>query len=181
MGFEFVSLDLKEVILVKPDTFSDNRGYFREIYKESVFSENGIKDRFRQLNFSFSEGGVIRGLHYQIEPYPQAKLVRCVKGKIFDVAVDVRKNSPTLGKWVSVELSDENGFMLYVPYGFAHGFAVLSDNAMVEYFVSHEYCRECEKGILFSDKTIGIDWPVANPIVSEKDKQLPTFDKAFLI
>ena len=127
MPFEFERLKIEDVILVKPKVFGDNRGFFLESYKKSEFFENGIDFEFNQDNHSKSSARVLRGLHYQAAPYAQAKLVRCSKGRIYDVAVDIRLNSPTFGKYVKVELSEENKQMLYIPAGFAHGFVVLSD------------------------------------------------------
>jgi dTDP-4-dehydrorhamnose 3,5-epimerase (EC 5.1.3.13) len=129
MPFEFIKTDIKEVILIKPKVFEDERGFFLESYKKSEFEENGITDVFIQDNHSKSVKGVLRGLHYQKEPAAQGKLVRCIKGKIFDVAVDIRKNSPTYGRWVGYELSEENKLMLFIPKGFAHGFLTLSEEA----------------------------------------------------
>ena len=131
-----------------------------------------------QDNHSKSTYGVLRGLHYQKNPKAQGKLVRCIKGKILDVAVDIRKGSPTFGKWVSAILSEENKHMLYVPVGFAHGFAVLSEEAEVLYKTTDEYSPEHDRGILWNDPEIGIDWQVENPIISEKDKNLPLLKDA---
>lgn len=178
MGFKFKNLELPDLILITPDSYKDKRGFFQEVYKKSVFKDNGIDVEFNQLNTSFSKKGVIRGLHYQLPPKPQAKLVRCVLGKVYDVAVDVRKSSPFLGRWKGVVLSEENGNIFYIPEGFAHGFSVLSDFAIVEYFVSNEYCNECEGGIRFDSKALSIDWKVEEPIVSDKDLSLPDFKNA---
>jgi dTDP-4-dehydrorhamnose 3,5-epimerase len=150
--FSFRRLDIPEVILVESKAFSDERGHFMESFKESVFSANGIKTRFVQDNFSHSSKGVLRGLHYQKDPKVQAKLVMAITGEIFDVAVDIRKGSPTYGKWVSEILSDKNHNLLYVPEGFAHGFCVLSDKADVLYKVNSEYSPEHERGILWNDQ-----------------------------
>ncbi|MFA6988806.1 MAG: dTDP-4-dehydrorhamnose 3,5-epimerase [Candidatus Gastranaerophilaceae bacterium] len=181
MPFEFEKLNISGPILVKPEFFSDSRGFFAETYKKSEFVKNGITPDFNQDNTSYSVKNVIRGLHYQKSPHVQAKLVRCIKGKIYDVAVDVRCDSPTLGKWIGVELSDENNYMLYIPEGFAHGFSVLSDNgAIIAYKASAEFSKESERGILYNDKTIGIDWKVDNPTVSGKDLILPSFNEADL-
>ncbi len=180
MGFQFNSLKIPELIVITPDKYRDDRGFFQEIYKRSIFKENGINVEFNQLNMSYSKKGVIRGLHYQLPPEPQAKLVRCVYGEIFDVAVDVRKSSPTFKKWAGVNLSGENGKLFFIPEGFAHGFAVLSDYAIVEYFVSNEYCPQCEAGIIYNDPKLNISWPVKDPIVSFKDLGLPELEKALL-
>ncbi len=173
MPFEIEELNLKGLYLIKTKSFEDERGYFIESYKESEFFEKGIKVRFKQDNISFSRRNVLRGLHFQKKPKAQAKLVRCVKGKIIDVAVDLRKNSETFKKWVSVILSDENKNMLFIPEGFAHGFYVLSDFAVVLYKVSEEYSKEHDAGIRWDDPDININWPVKDPILSEKDKNLP--------
>lgn len=177
MPFKFERLFIPEIILVKPKLFSDARGFFLEFYKRSDFLSRGINTEFVQDNHSGSVKGVIRGLHYQKRPKVQGKLVRCVKGKIFDVAVDIRKGSPTFGKWVGVELSEENRHMLWIPEGFAHGFLVLSDYAEVIYKISGaEYSPEHDAGIIWNDPDIGIEWPlgdIESPILSEKDSKLP--------
>lgn len=172
MAFSFKRLKISDVILVEPALSSDERGFFFESFKESDFISNGITKKFVQDNFSHSKYGVIRGLHYQKPPKAQAKLVIVVKGEIFDVAVDIRKNSSTYGKWVSEILSESNHRMLYVPEGFAHGFCVLSEKAAVFYKVSNEYSKEHEDGVLWNDPTINISWPIKKPIISSKDSQL---------
>ena len=174
MPFEFVRLEIPDVILIKPKVFEDERGYFMETYKKSDFEKAGIKGDFVQDNHSRSRYGVLRGLHFQKEPYAQAKIVRCVKGVIYDVAVDLRRNSPTFGKYVSVILSEYNKYMLYIPRGFAHGFLVLSDVAEVVYKVDNEYAPEYEGGVIWNDPDLNIPWPIDNPILSEKDKKWPT-------
>ena len=173
MPFEFEKLEIDGVILVKPRILGDNRGFFMESYKKSEFVQNGIDCEFVQDNHSKSTKGVLRGLHYQINPKAQAKLVRCIKGKIYDVAVDIRPESKTFGKWVKVELSDENNYMLFIPEGFAHGFVVLSDEAELIYKTDNEYSAELDRGVLWCDKDINVDWGVENPILSEKDKIQP--------
>ncbi len=178
MGFNFKRLTIPDLIVITPDKYRDDRGFFQEVYKKSVFKENGITVDFNQLNMSYSRKGVIRGLHYQLSPKPQAKLVRCVYGEIFDVAVDVRKSSKTFKKWIGVNLNEDNGNLFYIPEGFAHGFAVLSDFAVVEYFVSNEYCPACEAGIRFDSRELSIDWKIKNPVVSNKDLNLPDFEDA---
>ena len=175
MSFEFKRLEIEDVILVKPQVFGDNRGFFMETYKKSEFFKNGIKVEFNQDNQSKSVKGVLRGLHYQKPPKAQAKLVRCTKGRIYDVAVDIRKDSKTFGKWVKVELSEDNKHMLYIPEGFAHGFVVLSDEAELSYKVSGEYSPENDAGVLWCDPDIAIDWGIDfEPILSEKDMKQPT-------
>ncbi|MGE4285580.1 MAG: dTDP-4-dehydrorhamnose 3,5-epimerase [Phycisphaerae bacterium] len=169
MPFEFKKMEIPEVILVTPRVFPDDRGFFMETYKASEFKANGITEDFVQDNQSFSCKDVIRGLHYQRAPHAQGKLVRCLEGAIWDVAVDIRKDSPTYRKWVAAELTSDNKQMLYVPAGFAHGFAVLSDTAMISYKCTAEYNKDAEAGILWNEPSIAVDWPVAEPILSEKD------------
>ncbi len=177
MPFEFINTAIPDVILVKPKVFSDKRGFFMETYKKSDFKLAGIDTDFVQDNHSKSVKGVLRGLHFQRDPFAQGKLVRCIRGKIFDVAVDIRKGSPTFGKWVGYELSEENRLMLWIPKGFAHGFLTLSDEAEVVYKVSGgEYNPNYDAGIRWDDPDIGIDWPVESVeeiLLSEKDRNLP--------
>ncbi len=174
MSFEFESQKIKDVILVKPRVFGDNRGFFMESYKKSEFFENGIAVEFNQDNHSKSSAHVLRGLHYQAAPYSQAKLVRCSRGRIYDVAVDIRPNSPTFKKYVKVELSEENKHMLFIPAGFAHGFVVLSEEAELLYKASGEYNQNADRGVHWQDEDINIDWEIDfDPILSEKDKIQP--------
>lgn len=174
MPFEFEKLEIDGLVLIKPKVFGDNRGFFMESYKKSDFVQNGINCEFIQDNHSKSTKGVLRGLHYQAPPKAQAKLVRCIKGKIYDVAVDLRANSKTFGKWVKVELSDENNYMLFIPEGFAHGFVVLSDEAELIYKTNTEYSSQHDRGVLWCDKDINVDWGIDfEPILSEKDKVQP--------
>ena len=174
MPFEFVRLSIPDVILIKPKVFEDERGFFMETYKKSDFERTGIKVEFVQDNHSRSKYGVLRGLHFQKEPYAQAKIVRCIKGVIYDVAVDLRQNSQTFGKYIAMILSEFNRYMLYIPRGFAHGFLVLSDEAEVIYKVDNEYAPEYESGLIWNDPDVGIDWPIDNPILSPKDQKWPT-------
>ena len=176
MNSIFKKLSIPEVILIEPKIFSDKRGFFFENFKEEDFILNGIT-KLIQDNISHSTLGVIRGLHYQKNPKAQAKLVTAITGKIFDVAVDIRKNSPTYGKWVGEILSNENHRSLYIPEGFAHGFSVLSKEADVFYKVSNEYSQENEGGIKWNDPTINISWSIEQPIISEKDNLLPLLEK----
>ncbi|MNR06961.1 dTDP-4-dehydrorhamnose 3,5-epimerase [compost metagenome] len=165
------------MVIIKPTVFEDSRGYFFEAYNQGKFHKNGINYQFIQDNQSFSKRGVIRGLHLQINPFAQAKLVRVLEGEILDVAVDLRKNSPTYGQHVSVILSAANKKQLMVPHGFAHGFSVLSETASVMYKVDQLYHKESERGIRFDDPSLAIDWNL-NPdeiIVSDKDLVLPSF------
>ena len=171
MPFNFKKLEIPEVILIKPTVFTDERGFFEETYKKSDFLDFGIKEEFLQENHSLSRAkGVLRGLHFQTPPKAQGKLVRVISGSIFDVALDIRKKSPTFGSWVSVVLSDENKEMLYVPEGFAHGFCTLEENTEVIYKCSEIYSPGYDRGIIWNDPALGINWPVENPVLSEKDK-----------
>lgn len=174
MAFEFAKLTIPDLILVKPNKYSDHRGYFLETYKYSEFRRNGISNAFVQDNFSFSFKGVIRGLHFQKGPRAQGKLIEVIKGSIFDVVVDIRPTSPTFGMWISVNISTENHFMLYIPEGFAHGFQAIED-AEVHYKVTKEFDKPSEGGIRWNDSFLNIDWPLSNSIVSEKDSNLPSF------
>lgn len=181
MPFTFEPTDIRDVVLIRPRVFEDERGFFLESYKRSDFVAAGIKEEFVQTNHSFSTKGVIRGLHYQKNPAAHGKLVRAIAGVIFDVAVDIRKGSPTFGKWVGVELSAENKKMLYVPVGFAHGFAVLSDTAEVMYKITNEYCPEADAGIAWDDPAIGIDWRLSEPVLSDKDRANPLLKDAEIL
>ena len=165
---------IKEVKLLEPRVFEDDRGYFFESYRENLLQEAGISGAFVQDNVSKSFQGTVRGLHYQIKN-PQAKLVSCLKGTILDVAVDIRRNSSTFGNYVAFKLSEENHRMLYVPIGFAHGFSVLSEEAIVSYKCTDYYNPDGERGIRWDDPLIRINWDVSRPILSEKDRKLPLF------
>jgi dTDP-4-dehydrorhamnose 3,5-epimerase len=178
MPFTFNRLEIPDVIVIEAKAFPDDRGFFMESFKESEFNKNGITTKFVQDNYSHSSKGALRGLHYQKEPKAQAKLVNVIRGRIFDVAVDIRKNSPTYGKWVGVILSRNNHKLLYVPEGFAHGFVVLSDNADVIYKVNNEYSPENDRGILWNDPDVKIKWPLENPLLSEKDQKQPLLKDA---
>ena len=178
MPFEFEKLEIEGLILVKPKIFGDNRGRFLESYKKSDFVKAGIDSEFLQDNNSVSAKNVLRGLHYQVYPEMQAKLVRCTRGRIYDVAVDLRPDSKTFKKSLKVELSGENQRMLYIPEGFAHGFVVLSDEAELSYKTTKEFSLVCERGLLWCDKEINVDWGIDfEPILSEKDKVQPAFDE----
>lgn len=167
---EFIPTALPDIILIKPKVFEDPRGFFMETYREDRFIAGGIPERFVQENHSASSRGVLRGLHYQIRQ-TQGKLVRVFSGEIFDVAVDVRRSSPTFGQWVGIILSAENKHQLWIPGGFAHGFYVLSERAEVVYKVTDYYAPEWERSLLWNDPQIGIDWQLngATPILSQKD------------
>jgi dTDP-4-dehydrorhamnose 3,5-epimerase len=178
MSFNFKKLNIPDVLLIEPKSFNDDRGYFFENYNESDFNENGIKTKFIQDNFSYSKKNVLRGLHFQKNPKAQVKLVSVLKGEIFDVAVDLRKNSSTYMKWTSEILSEKNHRSLYIPEGFAHGFYVLSDTAYVLYKVSSNYYPELDSGIIWNDAELNISWPTSNPILSIKDQNfLPSKNK----
>lgn len=168
-----IKTEIPDVLIFEPKVFSDERGFFFESFNQKVFEEAvGRKVKFVQDNHSKSSKGVLRGLHYQLEPYAQAKLVRCMVGEVFDVAVDIRKSSPTFGKWVGVNLSAENKHQLWIPEGFAHGFLVLSNTAEVLYKTNNYYNKENERNIIWNDNTIDIDWPELNinVFLSTKDK-----------
>jgi dTDP-4-dehydrorhamnose 3,5-epimerase len=173
MPFEFVPTDINDVVLVKPDVFEDERGLLLETYDREAFETAGISTEFVLQFYSRSVRNVLRGLHQQSEPYQQAKLIRCFSGEIFDVAVDVRPESETYGEYVSSTLSADNKHALFVPSGFLHGFVALTDDALVHYAVDNEYAPDHERGVVWNDPDIGIDWPVADPLVSEKDRNWP--------
>ena len=178
MPFDFRPTSIPDVLLIEPQRFEDNRGFFAETYKRSAFSAGGISLTFVQDNYSHSVGDVLRGLHYQKHPRAQGKLVSAIRGRIFDVAVDIRKGSPTYGDWVGATLSHDNGRMLYIPPGFAHGFCVLSEEADVTYKVTEEYAPDLDRGIIWNDPAIGIRWPIDDPILSPKDADLPSLEAA---
>lgn len=172
---QFTTCDIPGLVIITPTVYKDSRGYFFESYNRKPFVENGIGADFVQDNQSKSVYGVIRGLHYQMNPHAQSKLVRVLDGRILDVAVDIRKGSPTYGQHFSIELSDENGKQLFIPAGFAHGFSVLSATAVVSYKCDAYYHKQSEGGIRFDDPKLAIDWQVdpAQAIVSDKDLVLP--------
>lgn len=180
---KFIRTNLPEVILCKPTVFKDDRGYFYEVFKKESFEEFiGYKVDFCQDNEAKSSKGVLRGLHYQLPPFAQSKLVRVIKGKVLDVVVDIRKNSKTFGEKVIIELSEENKYQLFVPKGFAHGYLTLSDDTIFCYKVDAYYNQKAERGILFNDTELAIDWnfPADKLIISEKDKIQVPFKKADL-
>src|SRR2546428_11862346 len=170
---------MPDVILIEPKALGDDRGWFMETYKRSEFEANGIRVGFRQDNHSRSTAsGVRRGLHYQKDPAAQGKLVRCVVGAIYDVAVDIRRGSPTYGRWVGMELTAESKRMLWVPAGFAHGFCTLTDVSEVVYKTTSEYSAPHDRGIRWNDPAIGVKWPTASPVLSPKDGQAPKLAEA---
>lgn len=179
MPFTFEKMQ-NESVLITPRVFRDSRGYFLETYKQSDFSGFGIYPSFVQDNHSFSTKNVLRGIHFQKTPKPQGKLVRCVRGAILDVAVDLRRDSPTFKKWVSVELTEDNKKMLYIPEGFGHAFLTLSEVAEINYKCTTEYCSSLDAGIRWDDPDIGIDWGLLdNPLLSDKDKLLPLLKDSY--
>jgi dTDP-4-dehydrorhamnose 3,5-epimerase len=173
---------IPEVKVVEPTIYGDHRGWFMEAYSDAKFKGAGLNLNFVQDNQSFSAGkGTLRGLHYQLNPKAQTKLVRCTRGSIFDVAVDIRKDSPTFSKWFGIELSAENKRQLLVPKGFAHGFMTLTDDVEVQYKVDELYTPDYDRGILWSDPTIRIEWPIdIKPILSEKDEKAPLLEQAVI-
>jgi dTDP-4-dehydrorhamnose 3,5-epimerase len=173
MAFNFKRLSIPDVVLIEPGVRRDDRGLFMETYKFSEFAVFGIHERFVQDNHSQSTRAVLRGLHFQRNPMAQGKLVRVLEGEIFDVAVDLRKGSPTYGRWVGMTLSAADKRMLFLPEGFAHGFCVISETAEVLYKATQEYSPEHDQGIIWNDPDIAIDWPIRNPIVSKKDASHP--------
>ena len=178
MPFRFEPLSIPDVIRITPARHGDHRGFFSETYRASAFEDAGIRDVFLQDNHARSTRGVLRGLHYQAPPRAQAKLVRVVQGDVFDVAVDLRVDSPTFGQWAGRALSGEDGVILYIPEGFAHGYVCLSDQADLVYKVSNEFDASLDRGIAWDDPLIGIQWPVENPTLSERDLSLPGLDAA---
>ena len=177
---KIIKTPIEGLLVFEPRVFSDNRGYFFETFRSEYFEELGLQNTFVQDNESKSSRGVVRGLHYQIEPYGQAKLVRVISGTVYDVAVDLRKESSTFGKWFGVELSEENKKQLYIPRGFAHGFSVLSETAIFSYKCDGYYQQNAERGILYNDPVLNIDWKLADNeiVVSEKDLQSNSFREA---
>ncbi len=169
---QITKTELDGVLIIEPKVHSDVRGSFYECYVKQKYIDHGIQDEFIQDNHSISNKNVLRGLHFQENP-AQAKLVRVTYGEVFDVAVDIRKGSPTFGKWFGTRLSGENHLQMYIPVGFAHGFCVLSERAEFLYKCSEYYTPSGERAILWNDPDIGIDWPVENPLLSEKDKKAP--------
>ena len=179
IAMEIIKTPIEGLWVIEPKVFRDARGYFVETYNEQRYREAGIDARFVQDNQSCSSYGVVRGLHFQKPPYSQAKLVCCTVGRVLDVAVDLRPDSPTYGQWYGVELSEENKRQFFIPRGFAHGFSVLSENAIFTYKCDNLYHPEADGGILLNDPTLAIDWriPEVQRIISDKDKKHPTFDE----
>lgn len=168
---EVIETKLKGVLVLKPKVFEDARGYFFESYNRNLFLQAGLDLNFVQDNQSLSQKGVLRGLHFQNNPHAQGKLVRVITGAVYDVAVDIRKSSPTYGQWFGLELTEENKWMMYIPEGFAHGFATLRDNTIFSYKCTNFYNKASEDCLLWNDPDIGINWNLTDPLLSEKDMQ----------
>ena len=177
----FTKTSIPGLVIYEPTVFEDSRGYFFESYNQKIFNDGGIESIFVQDNQSFSTYGVIRGMHFQLPPHGQNKLVRVMKGRVLDVALDLRKGSPTYGKTYCIELTEENNKQVLIPVGFAHGFSVLSETAVVLYKCDSFYNKQSEKGIRFDDPALGIDWkiPPGKIIISDKDRQLPLLSECF--
>jgi len=173
MPFRFLTTSIDGVKIILPKFFADSRGSFYEVYKRSEFLQNGIPHSFQQQNISISRKNVLRGLHFQVQPFAQGKLVSVMFGRIFDVAVDLRMNSPTFGKYVSIILSAEEGNMIWIPEGFAHGFLSMEENSRVSYLTTSEYSPEHERGVIWNDPDIGIEWPESKVVLSERDSHFP--------
>jgi len=171
--------EIEDVLLITTGCAKDDRGFFSETFSEKMWAAQGFTQHFVQDNLSLSAKGTLRGLHYQIHPKGMGKLVRCIQGAVFDVAVDIRRGSPTFGKWVGRELNAENRFALWVPAGFAHGFIALEDNTLVYYkCTDHHHSPECERALNYNDPTVGIAWPMPPTLITDKDATAPMLDKA---
>jgi dTDP-4-dehydrorhamnose 3,5-epimerase len=173
----FKKTDLKDAYLIELEKLGDERGFFARSYCKKEFQEQGINHTIVQSNISYNKfRHTLRGMHYQAEPHREAKLIRCTKGGIYDVIIDIRPDSPTFKQWIDIELNEENGRMLYVPEGFAHGFLTLKDNTEVMYEVSAFYAPGAERGIMYNDPVFDISWPAEAEVISEKDQQWPAFE-----
>ena len=184
MAFEFEPLSIPDVIAVRPTRHRDARGYFSEVYRSEPFRTAGIDADFVQDNLTRSSRGVLRGLHYQLPPSAQGKLIGVVRGTIFDVAVDLRRGAETFGRWAGRTLDGETGEMLWIPPGFAHGYCILSDQADVLYKVTATYAPELNRGLRWDDATVGVEWPIEDPVLSDADRVQPSFadcDNPFVI
>lgn len=179
-SFTFERCEISEVLRIRTRRFQDSRGFFSERFRRSLFQEAGLSGPFLQDNWARSTRGVLRGLHYQLPPGAQGKLVGVTRGRIFDVAVDVRPGSPTFGRWAGAELDDEAGDLLWIPPGFAHGYQVLTAEADVVYKVTAEYDRELDRGIRWDDPDLSIPWPLERPVLSDRDRELPGLGEAEL-
>lgn len=172
---EIIKTNIPDLYIVKPSVFEDHRGYFFESYNKEVFLRNGIDQNFVQDNESKSQKNVLRGLHFQSPPFAQGKLVRVIRGAVLDVAVDIRKSSPTFGQWASIELTQDNKWMYWIPPGFAHGFVTLEDNTTFFYKCTNVYNKASEGSLRWNDPDLNIDWGIKDPILSEKDMISPLF------
>ncbi|MEX1188897.1 MAG: dTDP-4-dehydrorhamnose 3,5-epimerase [Bacteroidia bacterium] len=180
---KFEDIFIPGIKVIYPRVFEDPRGYFFESYNQKAFSDAGISDDFVQSNQSLSQKGVLRGMHFQCPPHDQSKLVRVIRGAVLDVVIDIRVGSPTYGKHYSIKLSEENKTVLYIPVGFAHGFLTLEDNTLFSYKCGNFYNKESEQGLMWNDPSVGIDWKIQNPILSEKDlnnESLKDFKSPFI-
>ena len=173
----FKRTEIHDVVIIKPKLFHDERGYFFESFREDIMKSNGVTSKFVQDNQSMSSKGILRGLHFQKDPFAQGKLVRVIKGSVLDVAVDIRKKSPTYGQHFLIELNEENKTMFYIPPGFAHGFLTLEDDTLFSYKCTNYYNKESEGAIRWNSKSLNVDWGIVNPILSSKDATAPTFDE----
>jgi dTDP-4-dehydrorhamnose 3,5-epimerase len=177
---ELIPTALPEVVIIKPDVFGDDRGYFFESFHEEKFASYGINGPFVQDNESLSQKNVLRGLHFQREPYAQGKLVRVIRGAVLDIAVDIRRDSPSFGKWVSMKLTSENKWICFIPVGFAHGFVTLEDDTVFTYKCTNFYNKSSEGSVRWNDPELNIDWGIVNPLLSDKDKVAPLLKDAIV-
>ena len=174
-GMEVIETGINDLVVIRPKVFKDERGYFFESFNQKAFEAIGIKEQFTQDNQSLSSKGILRGLHFQTPPHAQGKLVRVIKGAVLDVAVDIRKHSPTYGQHYTVELTEDNFLMMFIPAGFAHGFATLADQTIFSYKCTDTYHPECEGGLMWNDPDLNIQWNIDQPILSDKDKKNQAF------
>ncbi|MCK5197878.1 MAG: dTDP-4-dehydrorhamnose 3,5-epimerase [Spirochaetales bacterium] len=178
MPFDFKNAPLKRLVVIQPRVFADERGFFMETYKKSDFVKAGITEEFTQDNHSYSSKGVLRGIHFQKDPYAQGKLVRCIKGAVWDVAVDLRADSETFGQWYGLEITGENKIMFYIPPGFGHGFVTLKDNTHFLYKCTNEYNPDADSGIMWNDSDLNIEWPLTEGLsLSDKDLKLQSIEE----
>ena len=174
---DVTTTNIEGLLIIKPRVFGDERGYFFESFREDIMKSNGVTSKFVQDNQSMSSKGILRGLHFQKDPFAQGKFVRVIKGSVLDVAVDIRKKSPTYGQHFLIELNEENKTMFYIPPGFAHGFLTLEDDTLFSYKCTNYYNKESEGAIRWNSKSLNVDWGIVNPILSSKDATAPTFDE----
>jgi dTDP-4-dehydrorhamnose 3,5-epimerase len=174
----FLETAIPDVLIVEPERFEDERGFFALSWSHAEFAARGLNPNLTECNISFSKKrGILRGMHYQASPYAQAKLVRCTMGAIYDVAIDLRPDSPTLNRWVAVELSAENRRMLYIPEGFAHGFQTLVDETEIFYQMSSSYQKDAGRGVRWNDEAFNIEWPITDPVMIDRDRDYPLLNK----